>query len=208
MNTGSKNQKAAKPVVQRYSDNALGSKIGGEITKKELYEMIREQIKHEDELVNHRLNWLLLSQAFLFTAFIAIATNQNAMPHIGSDLVPYIPIGLAAIGFIINALSFIGINSAHNSLDELRNIWYGRYPEEKKSEEGVYANFPQITWEGSRFSRAINTATSTPLIISIIWIFLGYATLEGNDPYFALLAGMILISAPVIIIMLIKTFKK
>ena len=34
----------------------------------ELYRALREQWTHEDNLVNHRLMWLILSQGLLFTA--------------------------------------------------------------------------------------------------------------------------------------------
>ncbi|MDE2394989.1 MAG: hypothetical protein KGM91_06080 [Burkholderiales bacterium] len=35
----------------------------------ELYRALREQWTHEDNLVNHRMMWLILSQGLLFTAY-------------------------------------------------------------------------------------------------------------------------------------------
>ena len=35
----------------------------------DLYHALREQLTHEDNLVNHRLMWLILSQGLLFTAY-------------------------------------------------------------------------------------------------------------------------------------------
>lgn len=42
----------------------------------ELYRALREQWTHEDNLVNHRLMWLILSQGLLFTAYGTISTAK------------------------------------------------------------------------------------------------------------------------------------
>ena len=39
------------------------------LTERELYESARDQIRHEDGLINQRVTWLLLLQGLLFTAF-------------------------------------------------------------------------------------------------------------------------------------------
>jgi len=40
----------------------------------ELYRALREQWTHEDNLVNHRLMWLILSEGLLFTAYGTLST--------------------------------------------------------------------------------------------------------------------------------------
>ncbi len=42
----------------------------------ELYRALREQWTHEDNLVNHRLMWLILSQGLLFTAYGTLSTAK------------------------------------------------------------------------------------------------------------------------------------
>ena len=42
----------------------------------ELYRALREQWTHEDNLVNHRLMWLILSEGLLFTAYGSLATAK------------------------------------------------------------------------------------------------------------------------------------
>ena len=44
------------------------------LTALEYYNLIRERIEHEDNLIVQRLTWLVGSQSFLFTAY-AIASN-------------------------------------------------------------------------------------------------------------------------------------
>jgi hypothetical protein len=40
------------------------------------YRALREQLTHEDNLVNHRLMWLILSEGLLFTAYGTISTAK------------------------------------------------------------------------------------------------------------------------------------
>lgn len=44
----------------------------------ELYRILRGGIEHEDQLINHRLSWLVSSQAFMLTAF-AISLNAPVL---------------------------------------------------------------------------------------------------------------------------------
>ena len=44
----------------------------------EIYRILRGEIEHEDQLINHRLSWLVSSQAFMLTAF-AITLNAPVL---------------------------------------------------------------------------------------------------------------------------------
>lgn len=44
----------------------------------EVYRVLRGEIEHEDQLINHRLSWLVSSQAFMLTAF-AITLNAPVL---------------------------------------------------------------------------------------------------------------------------------
>lgn len=44
----------------------------------EFYRVLRTAIEHEDQLINHRLSWLVSSQAFMLTAF-AISLNAPVL---------------------------------------------------------------------------------------------------------------------------------
>ncbi|MEY8878102.1 MAG: hypothetical protein AB9M60_16440 [Leptothrix sp. (in: b-proteobacteria)] len=52
----------------------------------DLYRALREQWTHEDNLVNHRLMWLILSQGLLFTAFGTLSTARHRWLTIGFPL--------------------------------------------------------------------------------------------------------------------------
>lgn len=40
------------------------------------YGAVRGQIEHEDTLISQRLNWFLMSQSFLFTAYAIVVSNS------------------------------------------------------------------------------------------------------------------------------------
>lgn len=75
----------------------------------DIYDQVRAQIQHEDDLVTQRLNWFLSSQSFLFTAY-AIVFNGSPTPSstnlgIQSILLKVIPlIGVAAGALILIAI--------------------------------------------------------------------------------------------------------
>ncbi len=136
------------------------------LTKKELFELLREQIVHEDSLVNQRLNWLLLSQAFLFAALTSVITSDKIDP----GLQAWAPFGIAIVGGVFNVYSFFGLSAAYMSLRNLRETWYAVNGEE--TESGLQHGFPKITWTGKKGRKAITTSTSTPFIILTIWAFI------------------------------------
>ncbi|MBI3167886.1 MAG: hypothetical protein HYZ22_05370 [Chloroflexi bacterium] len=167
-------------------------------TKREVFEMIREQIRHEDGLINQRLNWLLLSQAFLFAAFTTIITNDKQMVFINHGIQSWIPFGIAVTGIILNISSFVGLRTAYASLKNLRETWYevngeGRVGEKLKN------GFPQITWVGGNiFQRAIATSTTMPWIVFSVWILLAAITIPIQSVVIWIIVVIVLIVVTII----------
>ena len=60
-----------------------------------LYHALREQWTHEDNLVNHRLMWLILSQGLLFTAYGTLTIDKHRWLVFGFPL-----FGMAVAGVI------------------------------------------------------------------------------------------------------------
>ena len=42
------------------------------------FEVFRSVITHEDELLNHRVSWIILAQSFLMAAYITATDASNA----------------------------------------------------------------------------------------------------------------------------------
>ena len=71
----------------------------------ELYHALREQWTHEDNLVNHRLMWLILSQGLLFTAYGTLTIDKHR----------WLVIGFPAFGMAVAAVIGISIFAALDS---------------------------------------------------------------------------------------------
>jgi hypothetical protein len=102
--------------------------------------MIREQIRHEDSLVNHRITWLLISQAFVFAAFTSVALQQNQVLNIPKENIPLLLFFIALLGQALNISSFAGILAAFRSLRILREKWYNTVEDQTKD------RYPPITY--------------------------------------------------------------
>jgi hypothetical protein len=43
-----------------------------------LYDALRDQVKHEDDLIGQRINWFVASQSFLFSAYAIVLSNLGS----------------------------------------------------------------------------------------------------------------------------------
>ena len=86
--------------------------------RKDLYDRIRDQIQHEDLLVNQRLTWFLVAQAFLFAGYHAVL-NSNRETLRARTL-----IAICLLGFVLAIAAYLGIFAAFRSLKTLYQTWY------------------------------------------------------------------------------------
>ena len=57
--------------------NSADNKTADKLHDWDLYHALREQWTHEDNLINHRLMWLILSQGLLFTAYGTLTIDKH-----------------------------------------------------------------------------------------------------------------------------------
>lgn len=78
----------------------------------------RARIEHEDNLVNHRVSWLIGSQSFLFTAFVLLRNNpafynkESATAPGYEETTARLVYYISSIGLAIATCSFIGVLAA------------------------------------------------------------------------------------------------
>lgn len=75
----------------------------------DLYRALREQWTHEDNLVNHRLMWLILSEGLLFTAY---GTLSSAKLH-------WLVIGFPFFGMAVAGVIGVSIFAAFEAIEEI-----------------------------------------------------------------------------------------
>jgi hypothetical protein len=149
-------------------------KSTGGLSQASLYELLRKQVEHEDNLINHRLNWLLLSQGFLFVAYGTILTSDNL--NLAQKVWPLRI--LITVAVVVSTLTCSSIWAAFRAVHELRACWLRFNEAESKMERGkLETDFPPIIWDGctrsSRFARGEYAAVGIPICIILAWISLG-----------------------------------
>jgi len=96
-----------------------------------IYSDLREKWKHEDDLINQRVTWLIQSQAFLFTAFgvlvkLRVSYCTNLFPKDRSwEKLLLNPYSLAELLLVISGLFMmyflmIGIGAALRAMDQIK----------------------------------------------------------------------------------------
>ena len=116
----------------------------------ERYRAFRDQWTHEDNLVNHRLMWLILSQGLLFTAY---GTLSSAKLH-------WLVIGFPFFGVAVAAVIGISIFAAFEAIEEL---------DRQYERSGLNALMPltPIKHIGSRGKWA---GKSLPFVFGALWL--------------------------------------
>jgi hypothetical protein len=116
----------------------------------ELYRALREQWTHEDNLVNHRLMWLILSQGLLFTAY---GTLSSAKLH-------WLVIGFPFFGMAVAAVIGVSIFAAFEAIEELDRQY-------ERSGLNALIRLTPIRHIGNRGKWA---AKSLPFVFGALWL--------------------------------------
>ena len=127
-----------------------------------IYGEIRSEIQFEITLVNARVNWLVASQAFLFTPLLIGADGDGIASN---PLWPAIP----ALGVAVCLLVTISIGAAVWRSNQWRSKLKGTaYTDERMPREFsiVMPRTPMIPAMG------LVGALGIPLVLSVVWIWL------------------------------------
>ena len=116
----------------------------------ELYRALREQWTHEDNLVNHRLMWLILSQGLLFTAY---GTLSTAKLH-------WLVVGFPFFGMAVSAVIGVSIFAALAAIENVNRQY---------DEAGLNALCP-LSPGRSTGNRGKLAAQALPFVFGALWV--------------------------------------
>jgi uncharacterized protein (DUF2062 family) len=121
------------------------------------YILLREEIRHQDNLLNARLSWLMSSQAFLLTGF-AVMLNGTASPVLPSHtkVIAVLVASLPVAGLVTNIVSYATIWAAILRMRNIRDLADGMHP----------PRLPSVQAEA--FAR--NLGLAGPVVIPIIFL--------------------------------------
>lgn len=85
---------------------------------KEMYDALAYQIEREDNLVNNRVNWFLVTQGFLFAAVGVILGSELTF-----DTKVLFVKAIAVLGALMGIIIALGVLGAEIALEKLREHW-------------------------------------------------------------------------------------
>ena len=116
----------------------------------DLYHALREQWTHEDNLVNHRLMWLILSQGLLFTAYGTLTFDKHR----------WLVIGFPVFGMAVAAVIGVSIFAA---LDSSRAI-------EAAYRQAGLERLCHLTPQSGTAHRGNWAAKALPFVFGTLWV--------------------------------------
>lgn len=125
-----------------------------------LYNALREQWTHEDNLVNHRLMWLILSQGLLFTAYGTLNVDKHR----------WLVIGFPAFGMAVSAV--IGV-SIYAALD-------ASYVIEKAYRAAGLERLCQLAPHSPGSQRGNWAAKSLPFVFGTLWLLAALGLIQAT----------------------------
>ena len=99
------------------------------------WKRVRAAIEHENTLVNHRLTWLLTSQALLFGGFGLIFQDQKKLND--HHYLAFLLI-ICFVGIVVSLKTYIDIEMAGRQLSELDRWWHKKYAPQECNIAGNY----------------------------------------------------------------------
>jgi len=134
----------------------------------------RRQVEHEDELINHRISWLVSSAAFLFAAFALLSTSKISSGPLNSTPVRWMLLVLIQLlGLIMALLVLLAVDAATKRLNKLHDD----FGDKAKVDPLVAGLFPSVACDdhrGQRNDRQLRNgrmpSTWIPPMLALAWL--------------------------------------
>ena len=138
----------------------------GKLSPLDFYNVIRQRIEHEDNLIVQRLSWLVGSQSFLYTAY-AIVLNGLATPGTNSFVARQLFLFrmLPVIAILICVLISISILAAVRAMAEMRLAYH-------KHARDEHHQLPAIQVSSAIRLPGLSAPVALPMVFIAVWVVL------------------------------------
>jgi len=136
----------------------------------ESYKVLRGYAEHEGTLLNNRVTWLLVSNAFLFAS---AGFTVREMASSDSDVLALFVLGSAVAGFLFSLVSFPSILASYKASDALRQAWSSYSNELSEPDAGAKEYFVvPISGGGNDWASKGGSyaALILPVLLVVMWI--------------------------------------
>jgi hypothetical protein len=152
------------------------------------FELFRSVIEHEDDLLNHRVSWIILAQSFLMAAYITTNEELNSLRFVTAG------VGLLTVVVTLPAILAAGSNIEVQqqvyfrqiSSDERCQVLHGhsrdlsRKPTSQEMKERLKEGhvLPNMAFRSRRSVKILMTAVMLGAVQFVGWIFLLIAVMQ------------------------------
>lgn len=142
----------------------------GEQTRTEYYGLIRGQIEHHDQLVNQRITWPIITQAFFFGAYAILLNAQQEPKSPLFEAEQLLLIWLVPnAALLAGALTYVSIISSLRTIEHLRTH-YEDYSRAKSPEDVGSKLYPPIQGPPRLLKLAKLTPIWMPVVFMTAWL--------------------------------------
>lgn len=120
--------------------------------------IVREMIRHEDELINHRITWMMVFNGLLYTALGLVVGRSNAKVLLWV---------LTCLGCVIAVSSFLGIYDGTKGIRNVRKWW-----DEHVAEDFVGPDVMALRGKSTHF-RLLKPWRVMPWVFFVSWLVIG-----------------------------------
>jgi hypothetical protein len=114
------------------------------LSQREIFQLLRDQIEHEDSVIDHRTNWLLVLQGFLVVAYVTGLANASLTLSQRTTLVAV----LCVSGITLSFFALLSLGAANLHLAALVRLWEHPKDDESGEIKGLRADFPPVIGKG------------------------------------------------------------
>jgi hypothetical protein len=133
---------------------------------KEIEGRIRGMIQHENDLLNHRIQWFLIINGFLLTA----TASLKAQPSSDTLLMLII---LAIVGFLICVSFWFSLGIGRRGVGQLADMWEHYRDLFYRHEEPTGCHqIGVLGWRSNKWATRAAPWYALPIIFGIVWILL------------------------------------
>ena len=126
-----------------------------------IFDIIRSEIKHEDDLIGQRVSWFTASQAFLLTALAIAHQGKTTLPTPATNaLFPLIPI----VALCSSVLILCGVVAGIAALFQ----WRARFRDLADGHPEV----PRLLNDGWIMAMGWSAPLVLPLVFIVAWVYL------------------------------------
>jgi hypothetical protein len=127
------------------------------------YKLFRDQIVHEDNLINNRTNWLLAAQGLLFAALgVLIKTPEGGAV---SSKVKLLMNVIPAVGISVTIFTFLSVLGAAMAMCDIKEKW---------AEQRIDANLPPLQCKDTPRRLGFAAAFLIPVIFIVAWLVIWF----------------------------------